>query len=166
MMYLCVIDSGPILDGSSVRLPALYVYSLQQRGEVSFHYIFKEVFISSLFYPSPSVSPMSWVWVGLRPFQRLLSLSVLYWLYFLPSCIYSSFFDAWIHVSLFPNNSQPALPKSYLPPSLLSPFGFVHRPFLRVLSRPFPFLCTLWPYSLRSGYPQFVLPFSDSGQNL
>ena len=93
-MYLCVIDSGPILDGSSVRLPALYVYSLQQRGEVSFHYIFKEVFISSLFYPSPSVSPMSWVWVGLRLFQRLLSLSVLYWLYFLPSCIYSSFFDA------------------------------------------------------------------------
>ena len=61
-------------------------------------------------------------------------------------------------------SARPTQP--YLPPSLLSPFGFVHRPFLRVLSRPFPFLGTLWPDTLRSGYSQFVLHFSDSGHNL
>ena len=63
-------------------------------------------------------------------------------------------------VSIFPS------PLSPTPPSVLSPFGFVHGSLILVRWWPFPFFAPLSPSPLPSGHCQFVLYFNVSGSTL
>ena len=73
------------------------------------------------------------------------------------------FIDVWIQLSPFSHHHFPPPTHPHLPPSILSPFGFVHVSFIHFHLPPFPFFPMLFPSSLPSGHCQFVLNFNISG---
>ena len=61
----------------------------------------------------------------------------------------------------FPATTFPCHTHTHLPPSILTPFGFVHGCFIHVPWWPFPFFPPFPPFP--SGYCQFVFYFRISG---